>query len=47
MLHALLLLLSFCILIVHYFQALKPSYNRIFSLQRGHLFSCSMFPTLE
>jgi hypothetical protein len=44
MLHA-LLLLSFCLLIVQYCQALKPSYNLIFSLQKAHLFSCSMFPT--
>jgi hypothetical protein len=48
MLHALLLLLlSFCLLIVHYPQALKPSYNLISSLQGGHLFSCNMFPTSQ
>jgi hypothetical protein len=48
MLHALLLLLlSFCLLIVHYCQALKPFYNLIFSLQKGHLFSYSMFPTSQ
>jgi hypothetical protein len=44
MLHALLLLLlSFCLLILHYPQALKPFYNLIYSLQIVHLFLVTCF----